>query len=344
MKIFKFAILFSLMWLILLACQESSSSNQPQPRISPMASVAQTIGDSTTVTITYSRPGVKGRTIWGELVPLDKVWRTGANVATTISFNKDLVVEGQKLPAGTYALFTIPTKTKWTVIFNKEADQWGAFNYKQSEDALRIEVTPKAADHVEWMDFSFQDLTATSAKVVLRWEKLAVPFNIETTVSAEKPRLSPKATVWQVLGDSTKVAFTFSRPGVKEREIWGALVPYDKVWRTGANENTTLSVSGDVTIEGQKLSAGAYGIHTIPGENEWTVIFSNNAGLWGSRDYKQEEDALRIQVKPQQTGDLQERMLFSFPILTPDASKVVRSAQVVLRWEKLAVPFTVSVQ
>jgi hypothetical protein len=148
------------------------------PRTSPKASVSQTVG-VTDITVAYCRPGVKNRTIWGELVPYDKIWRTGANEATTISFNSDVRIEDQVLPAGTYALFTIPGKAEWTIIFNKNAKQWGANDYKQEQDALRVKVKPEEVSHQEWMAFSFQNLTPDSADVVLRWEKVQVKFGVQ---------------------------------------------------------------------------------------------------------------------------------------------------------------------
>jgi hypothetical protein len=129
--------------------------------------------DGVSITLEYGRPNVKARTIWGGLVPYDKVWRTGADEATTISFGQDVQVEGQALAAGTYGLFTIPGKTEWVVIFNRVAEQWGAFNYDASKDALRVKAAPKAADHVESMEFLLE-----GDSVVLRWEKLAVPFRV----------------------------------------------------------------------------------------------------------------------------------------------------------------------
>lgn len=169
-KILLLAIIFSLTSIVF--------AQVDLPRPSPKASIMQRIG-VTDVTITYSRPGVKNRTIWGELVPYDKVWRTGANEATTISFSTDVKVEGQNLPAGTYALFTIPGKTEWTILFNKTSDQWGAFDYKQDQDALRVKVKPTEAADEEWMNFSFENLTNESADVVLRWAKLKVKFGIQ---------------------------------------------------------------------------------------------------------------------------------------------------------------------
>ena len=125
------------------------------------------------VTLEYGRPNVKNREIWGGLVPYDKVWRTGANEATTFSISKDVMVEGKELAAGTYGLFTIPGEAEWTVVFNKVPDQWGAMKYDAAEDALRVTVKPEAADFVESMEFEID-----GSDVVLRWEKVAVPVTL----------------------------------------------------------------------------------------------------------------------------------------------------------------------
>ena len=130
--------------------------------------------DGVAVALEYGRPKVKDRKIWGGLVPWDQVWRTGADEATTISFDGDVKIEGEMLSAGHYALFTVPGMDSWTLIFNKTPDQWGAFSYDESEDALRVEVTPVAADHVEELTFEVE-----GNAVVLRWEKLAVSFGVE---------------------------------------------------------------------------------------------------------------------------------------------------------------------
>lgn len=148
------------------------------PTVSPKASVTQTIG-VTDITINYFRPGVKGRVIWGGLVPYDKTWRTGANSATTIEFSTDVMIEGNKLAAGKYGLFTIPGTEEWVVIFSKQADIWGDYDYKESEDVLRIKVKPMPAPFCEWMMFAFADLAEDSAKVILHWEKLMVGFTVK---------------------------------------------------------------------------------------------------------------------------------------------------------------------
>jgi Protein of unknown function (DUF2911) len=155
------------------------------PRPSPNASVSQTVG-VTEITVHYSRPGVKGRAIWGKLVPYGEVWRTGANENTTIRFSTAVRIDGKELPAGLYGLQTLPGADDWVVILSKDADQWGAFTYKPEHDALRFHVKPAAlAEPQEWMGFAFRDLSDTSAVLALRWEKLEVAWKIE----AETPRL-----------------------------------------------------------------------------------------------------------------------------------------------------------
>jgi hypothetical protein len=172
----------------------------------------QTIG-VTDVTIVYSRPGVKGRPIWGTLVPWDKVWRTGANEATAITFSNDVMVEGQKLAAGTYALATIPSANEWTLIFNSDANQWGAFSYDEKKDVLRIKVKPQAADFREWMTFEVPEISADSAKVVLRWEKIAVSFTVATdtksnTMAGIRTALgAAKADDWRIRYNAANYAW-----------------------------------------------------------------------------------------------------------------------------------------
>lgn len=153
------------------------------PRPSPSATLTQAIG-ITDMTIKYSRPGVKGRTIWGDLVPYDKVWRTGANEATTISFSDDVTINGQKLPKGTYSLHTQPGRDQWTIIFNSVADQWGSYSYDPAKDVVKVTAKPEPADHREWLTFEVPEMTTDTAKVVIRWEKIAVPFTVDTNSTA----------------------------------------------------------------------------------------------------------------------------------------------------------------
>jgi hypothetical protein len=166
-----------------LVITTSALAQVKTPRPSPSATLMQTVG-LTDITIKYSRPGVKGRAIWGALVPYDKVWRTGANEATTIAFSDDVTVEGQKLAKGTYSLHTIPGQDQWTVIFNGVADQWGSYSYDAAKDVLRVNVKPEAAPHTEWLTFEIPEMTTDTAKIAVRWEKIVVPVTVNTDTTA----------------------------------------------------------------------------------------------------------------------------------------------------------------
>jgi hypothetical protein len=173
------------------------------PRPSQKASVMQTIG-VTDVTITYSRPGVKARKIWGEpspeskttgtatlddararpkdavIVPYGHVWRSGANEATQFEVTDDVLINGQLLKAGKYSLHTIPARDEWTIIFNSDAGQWGSFSYDEKKDVLRVKAKPESvAENQEWLEYSVEPVSDSSARVNLRWEKLTVPFTVE---------------------------------------------------------------------------------------------------------------------------------------------------------------------
>jgi len=147
------------------------------PRDSQHAKVIQRVG-ITDITINYHRPLVKGRKVWGGLVPYGEVWRAGANENTTIEFTDPVSVEGKPLAKGIYGLHMLPTESEWTIIFSKAAASWGSFTYDQSEDALRVTVKPQAGEMREALGYDFDEVTPNSAVVTMRWEKLAVPFKI----------------------------------------------------------------------------------------------------------------------------------------------------------------------
>lgn len=154
------------------------------PRVSQHQVVTQTVG-LTDIKIDYSRPAVKGRPIWGGLVPYDQVWRTGANEATQISFGDDVTINGQALPKGTYSLHTIPGKDSWILAFNKVAQQFGSFSYDKAQDALRVTSKPEKAPFTELMEFNFPLVTTDSAVVAIRWENISVPFTVGVNTTAK---------------------------------------------------------------------------------------------------------------------------------------------------------------
>jgi hypothetical protein len=148
---------------------------------SPAASVTQTLGIST-VKIDYHRPAVKGRKVWGALVPFGEVWRTGANDATTITFSDAVKVGGKDLAAGTYSFFAIPGPEAWTLIFNKTAKQWGAYDYKAADDVLRIQAKPRYAPLTEYLTYGLDVAGPDHLKAELLWEHLAVGFDVTLDV------------------------------------------------------------------------------------------------------------------------------------------------------------------
>jgi len=217
-----FAVLFILCFGV------SALAQVDLPRPSQKASVMQRIG-VTDVTITYSRPGVKGRKIWGDplpgqkatgeatldnqnvrpadavIVPYGHVWRTGANEATQFVVTDDVLINGQKLAAGSYSLHTIPTKDEWTIVFNGTANQWGSFDYDPAKDTLRVKVKPEwMKDNQEWLEYSFDPVTDDSAQVNIRWEKINVPFTVKvadvaatTMAHLQKAVSTAKADDWR---------------------------------------------------------------------------------------------------------------------------------------------------
>lgn len=169
---------FALVLIMLIFSAEVSTAQErgnEEPRVSPNATVSQTVG-TTDITVTYGRPAVNDRDIFGELVPYGEVWRTGANEATALVVSDDVMIEGNKLEAGTYSMYTIPNKDEWTIIINSKMS-WGT-DYDKSQDVMRFTVEPEEANNMEQMLFYFEDVTQESAKIVLHWDTVKVPVQI----------------------------------------------------------------------------------------------------------------------------------------------------------------------
>jgi hypothetical protein len=176
------------------------------PRPSPFAKVSQTVG-YTEITVDYSSPGVKGRKIWGNVVPYDKLWRAGANNATKVTFSRDVTFAGKPVAAGTYAFFVIPAKGAWTVILNKKADQPGTgAAYNQADDALRVSITPKAAPMRERLAYLVTDFTDDKASLDLEWEKLrlAIPIGLDTARQAQAAIDGAIDNVWRTYANAAR--------------------------------------------------------------------------------------------------------------------------------------------
>jgi hypothetical protein len=180
-----------------LAAQDKPAPVRLTPlRPSPSGTLSQDIGISR-IDLAFSRPAVKGRKIWGGVVPYGQVWRTGANAATMITFSHAAKVAGKEVPAGSYAFFAIPGEKAWTLILNRKASQWGASDYKQEEDLLRWETTPQTGPFLEYLDYRVLPVDSGNATVELGWEKLRVSFPVA---------FDTKAIYWAHLEDKLKQA------------------------------------------------------------------------------------------------------------------------------------------
>jgi tetratricopeptide (TPR) repeat protein len=190
-----------------------SQTDLDLPYASQAAQVKQRVG-VTDITITYHRPLVNGRKIWGGLVPMGQVWRAGANENTTIEFSTPVSVEGKAMPAGTYGLHMIPNADNWTIIFSKMAVAWGSYTYNQSEDALRVDVKPHPTEMEEALEYEFEDLKSDSVTVTMKWEKLAVPFRVslseaETVIPSIRNQLRGRAQYsWGPLNEAANYCLT----------------------------------------------------------------------------------------------------------------------------------------
>lgn len=234
-----FTFIFSMLALVALA--------QPElPQASPTTTIKQNVGLST-VEITYSRPGVKGRTIFGDLVPYNEIWRTGANKATAITLSSDATIGGKTVPAGSYSIFTVPGKTQWEVIINKETELWGTGNYDKAEDVVRFKVDAKSlSNNVETFTIDLRNFSNEGCEVVMMWEKTEVSFKLGVDANAQawkniKSEISKVEGSWRVYVRSAQFAAD-SKENLEE-----ALEYLDKAIEMGADESWwTFWVQGQV--------------------------------------------------------------------------------------------------
>ena len=244
---FRRALQASLLCLLLASLSSLSLAQSlvlDLPLQSQEAEISQRIG-ITDVTIKYHRPLAGDRKVWGDLVPYGKVWRAGANINTTITFSDPVTIEGKPLDAGTYGLHMIPNADDWTVIFSKNSTSWGAFTYDQAEDALRVNVKPKAADMHNALTYDFDQLQPDSAVVVLEWEKVAVSFKVSVDVhdivqaSLKKQLRNLSQYTWQSWDDAAnyllaeKIAYdqalTFANKSIENEDRYDNEMTKSKV-------------------------------------------------------------------------------------------------------------------
>jgi len=221
-----------------------SAQEMPQP--SPKASFTQRVG-LTDISVDYARPGVKGRKIFGEMLPYGQLWRTGANTATVITFSTDVKVNGQDVKAGKYSIFTMPGETEWTIMLNKDTELWGESGYKQSNDVLRTRVTPSTTSSlVETMRISVENIKNESADIVIAWEntEVVIPVTVEVDKMAE-------ANLNKALSDATRTyrnaADFYSKKGDYDKALSyiNKSIEGNNYWYTNWMKAEILAAKGD---------------------------------------------------------------------------------------------------
>ncbi|MGA9119030.1 MAG: DUF2911 domain-containing protein [Bacteroidota bacterium] len=254
-----------------------NATAQERTILSPRDSVLLTFGNDS-ISVNYGRPSMRGRVIMGKLVPWNEVWRTGANEATHLRTNFACLIGGVPLPKGTYTLWTLPSPTGWKIIINKQTGQWGT-RYDERQDLARFDASVEHPTAV--VDTFTVSLTATgksSGRLVLSWENTRVwtPFKKNDQVRPLSPLDSSSISV-----GGTQAKIVYSTPFARGRHIWGVVVPYDSVWRTGANAATMLTIDGPLQLGNASLAAGSYVLRTVPGEQQLTLLVSKKPSAPG---------------------------------------------------------------
>ncbi|MBV9925366.1 MAG: DUF2911 domain-containing protein [Acidobacteria bacterium] len=295
----------------IVSAQQPAAPKVRLPQASPQATLTETIG-VTDLTIVYHRPSVRGRTLWGDvapekaaailkansflpqslpegtldggagsgkdfpMVPNGHVWRAGANEATKFTVSDDVLVNGQKLPAGSYSLHMIPGKDEWAVIFNKTAEQWGSYSYDPKQDALRVRVKPEwVADSQELLGYAVTAGTANTARVVLRWEKIAVPFTVEVPNQDALVRSKLEAAV-AAAPDDWRVPMQAANAYANDDKFEDALTWIDrsvKVKETFQNLRTKSLILAGMKKKDEAIAVGERAVARGKADGEDTTRF-----------------------------------------------------------------------
>jgi len=304
-----------------------------QPIISPRDSVTLTL-DGKTISIEYGRPSARGRQIMGGFVSYNRVWRTGDGKATTFTTGADLRLGDQEIPAGTYTLYTMPSPVEWKLIINKQTGQWGTV-YNPDLDLARIKLNQRRiSSKIEKLTIRLERKTSRSGVLRIEWEftSLWIPFEVIENAYVASPRDSVSMTL-----EGKKISVNYGRPFRRGRTIEGHVVPFNEVWRTGANEATTFSTDIPLTIQGREVPRGTYSLYTIPASKQWRLIINKQTGQSGL-EYDRVQDLMRVSVRKRTLKSPVEQ----FTILL---EKTANNAGVMrLMWEyfMISVPFKVS--
>ncbi|HMX04505.1 MAG TPA: DUF2911 domain-containing protein [Chitinophagales bacterium] len=257
--------------LITAATQKLSAQELELPQPSPWAQVSQKFGLAQ-ATVTYSRPSMKGRTIFGSLVPYGEMWRTGANKATELKLEGNVAINGQILPAGAYSLFTIPGEKEWTVIINKNTELWGTGGYKQEEDVMRFQVKVQSHTSTESFTIGFSNIKDNSAVLEIYWETTMISFeltndfleqgktNITEAIAAAENTMSLYNDAAEFYLDNNldaKQALEWAKKSVAQRERYWNLFTLAKAYaKNGMNKEAIETAEKALTLSNEAKNTG----------------------------------------------------------------------------------------
>ena len=317
--------------LMFLLCGSIRVSAQ-QPVIAPRDSV-KTIFNGKKIGINYGKPSVRGRKIFGNVVNYYRVWRTGDGAATILTTDVDLEMNGAIIPHGSYSLYTLPAEERWKLIINKQTGQWGTV-YNSQFDLARIDLTVKPLHNsTEALTFKIEKTDNGNGMLKIEWEntQLSTPFH----VTAEPVLPSPRDSVKLVL-NGKQLAVNYSCPSMRGRKIMGGVVPYDAVWRTGANAATSFVTSADLKIGDKIIPKGLYTLYSLPSAKQWSLIINKQTGQWGTV-YNEKLDLVRLPMKKKMIAKPVEK----FTILLERTGNT--AGRLVLMWERtqLSVDFKI---
>jgi hypothetical protein len=326
-----------------------------QPISVPRDSTTIVIGGKR-ISVNYGRPSALGRKIMGDYVRYNRVWRTGFGKSTTLITEAGLELGGVEIPVGSYSLWTLPSEEQWKLIINKEVGQWGTV-YNPQRDLARISLqVKKLTKPVEKLTFNLDRGPNSSGILRIEWEytSLSMPFKVSSIpiIAMPTPRdserlslagqgvsgnyidVSPRDSVELLLGGK-KISVNYGRPSARGRKIVGGLIPYNKVWRTGANQATTFATDADLEVGGMVIPRGTYTLYTLPSKTEWKLIINRQTGQWGT-EYNPHQDFARINLEKKMLKASIEKLTFSLERRGKDTGVLK------IEWEKtsLSVPVT----
>jgi hypothetical protein len=321
-----------LTWLFLAATLLEGIVLAQQPPVVPRDSAEVTIAGKK-ISINYGRPSMVGRRIMGDYVPYNRVWRTGSGKSTTLVTDADLEIGGMEIPRGAYSLYTFPAETQWKLIVNKQTGQWGTV-YNPQQDLARITMEKRRlSSPIERLTFVLERAGNSSGVLKIEWERTSVslPFKVSPVPIVASPRDSS-----MVLLSGKTIAVNYGSPSARGRKIMGSVVPYNKVWRTGANETTTFTTESDLNLGGTTIPKGTYSLYTLPSTSSWQLIINKKIPQSGL-EYYQKYDLARLRLKKQNLSSPLERLTITLK------STDSHSGVLTIAWEKtsLTIPFSV---